>query len=213
MAPPGENQYGYDEMYSAPDRLSSEDMHPIKFRFRGGSLCLDLTATMVGRHRDPVDQLHSLDGTGRWLREAGLVAQPPEVRTSEIANVRELRESIYRLIHPATRDAPAPEDIRTVNYFASHDGLYPVLAADARTAANFSPHLVQACLSVLARDAIRLLTTPDLARVRECARPDCSVLFLDASRSGRRRWCDMTRCGNQAKASLHRRRQLVSEGE
>jgi predicted RNA-binding Zn ribbon-like protein len=188
-------------------------MQHIDFRFRGGSSCLDYLATVVGRHRNPIDQLDSPDSVARWLCEAGLIVEAPEVRESEIAHVRELRESIYRLIHPVTRDTPTAEDIRTVNYFASHEGLYPVLAADGRRAAYFSPHPVQACLSVLARDAIRLLTAPELAGVRECAKPDCSVLFLDASRSGQRRWCDMTRCGNQAKASRHRQRRVAVDAD
>lgn len=186
-------------------------MQPSEFRFRGGRPCLDFAATVVGRHREPVDQLSTAGEVGRWFQQAGLIAELPEVRNSEIATVGELREAIYRLVHPGTRGVPAAEDIRTVNYCASHDGPYPVLAADGRSAADCSTHPVQACLSVLARDAIRLLTAGELASVRECSRPDCSVLFLDASRSGQRRWCDMTRCGNQAKASRHRRRRLVGE--
>jgi predicted RNA-binding Zn ribbon-like protein len=49
----------------------------------------------------------------------------------------------------------------------------------------------------------RLLTEGDLARVGECANPTCGWLFLDTSRNGRRRWCDMAHCGNRAKARRH----------
>jgi predicted RNA-binding Zn ribbon-like protein len=31
-------------------------------------------------------------------------------------------------------------------------------------------------------------------------------MFLDVSKSGRRRWCDMATCGNRAKASAHHAR-------
>jgi predicted RNA-binding Zn ribbon-like protein len=45
------------------------------------------------------------------------------------------------------------------------------------------------------------------ARVRNCANPDCPFWFLDTTRSGTRRWCSMTVCGNRLKARRHYRRQ------
>ena len=44
----------------------------------------------------------------------------------------------------------------------------------------------------------------ELARVRRCADPRCRRVFLDATKNGRRRWCDMAACGNRAKAARHR---------
>jgi predicted RNA-binding Zn ribbon-like protein len=37
-------------------------------------------------------------------------------------------------------------------------------------------------------------------RLRICQGPDCSWLFIDTSKGGRRRWCDMAVCGNAAKS-------------
>jgi predicted RNA-binding Zn ribbon-like protein len=49
------------------------------------------------------------------------------------------------------------------------------------------------------------LVTGELSRVRRCAaEPSCPRVFLDTSRSGRRRWCDMRTCGNRTKAARHR---------
>ena len=58
----------------------------------------------------------------------------------------------------------------------------------------------------IARSAAELLTSPDVADLRECASDRCSWLFLDRSRTRRRRWCDMKVCGNRAKARRHYRR-------
>jgi predicted RNA-binding Zn ribbon-like protein len=45
-----------------------------------------------------------------------------------------------------------------------------------------------------------LLTAPELQRVRACpGLGDCGWLFLDTSKSGRRRWCSMEGCGSRAK--------------
>ena len=53
-------------------------------------------------------------------------------------------------------------------------------------------------------DAWDVLTTPSLGRLRECPGDGtCGWLFLDTSRSGTRRWCDMRTCGNRAKVRTH----------
>ena len=40
-------------------------------------------------------------------------------------------------------------------------------------------------------------------RIRRCTNDDCLWLFLDESKNGTRRWCDMASCGNRAKARRH----------
>lgn len=52
------------------------------------------------------------------------------------------------------------------------------------------------------------LVLEELHRVRRCADPRCGRVFLDGSRNGTRRWCDMGTCGNRAKAARHRARLL-----
>jgi predicted RNA-binding Zn ribbon-like protein len=44
----------------------------------------------------------------------------------------------------------------------------------------------------------------ELSRVRRCADQRCGRVFQDATKNGRRRWCDMATCGNRAKAARHR---------
>ncbi|HLI50521.1 MAG TPA: CGNR zinc finger domain-containing protein [Thermomicrobiaceae bacterium] len=58
----------------------------------------------------------------------------------------------------------------------------------------------------VAYSAAQLLASTRLDRVRQCAGDDCGWLFLDTSRNHSRRWCDMSDCGNRAKARRHYRR-------
>ncbi|MBF8191464.1 CGNR zinc finger domain-containing protein [Nonomuraea sp. K274] len=44
------------------------------------------------------------------------------------------------------------------------------------------------------------------SRVRECARPECTRIFVDRSRGGKRQWCGMEECGNRIKAANYRSR-------
>jgi len=61
-------------------------------------------------------------------------------------------------------------------------------------------------LAPVLRSAAELLVSPDLERVRECDSGSCFWLFLDTSKNGTRRWCDMKVCGNREKARRHHQR-------
>lgn len=50
------------------------------------------------------------------------------------------------------------------------------------------------------------LVEEELGRVRRCADPRCHRVFVDGTKNGLRRWCDMGTCGNRAKAARHRAR-------
>jgi predicted RNA-binding Zn ribbon-like protein len=65
---------------------------------------------------------------------------------------------------------------------------------------------VDQVLTALVRDALEVLGSVDLARLRECVNPRCTRLFVDTSRAGTRRWCGMAECGNKAKVAAFRAR-------
>ena len=49
--------------------------------------------------------------------------------------------------------------------------------------------------------AAELLVSEKINSVKSCG--GCGWLFLDTTKSGRRRWCDMRICGNRAKSRRH----------
>jgi len=53
-----------------------------------------------------------------------------------------------------------------------------------------------------------LLAGDHLQRVRLCTNEKCRWLFVDDSKSGTRRWCSMSSCGNRAKAHRHYMRKI-----
>ncbi|MEJ6391142.1 CGNR zinc finger domain-containing protein [Gymnodinialimonas ulvae] len=60
-------------------------------------------------------------------------------------------------------------------------------------------------LSLAAHD---LMTSAEVIRLSECRR--CTRLFIDHGRGKGRRWCDMARCGNRAKAESYRARKRAT---
>jgi predicted RNA-binding Zn ribbon-like protein len=63
----------------------------------------------------------------------------------------------------------------------------------------------------LSEAVARELTQGDPKRMRVCANDECRWVFRDYSPAGRRKWCDMSTCGNRAKAARHRERQKAKE--
>ena len=179
--------------------------HELAFQFKSGRLCLDFTATVGERWRRSFERLREPSDLGRWLRDTGLAESAPRV-TDELAAARALREAIYRTAKPAGSRHPDPDDVGEINRWAGRMPLSPRLGADGRTVSGWADRPVEAALATIARDAIDLFSGPLADRVRECARPDCALLFVDRSRPGRRRWCAMAECGNRTKTAAYRRR-------
>ncbi|MGI3783352.1 MAG: CGNR zinc finger domain-containing protein, partial [Janthinobacterium lividum] len=68
----------------------------------------------------------------------------------------------------------------------------------------------RAGLTAVARDGLALVDPGD-AELKWCADPTCTHPFLDRSRGHRRRWCEMSGCGDRAKAAAYRARRRVQE--
>ena len=61
-------------------------------------------------------------------------------------------------------------------------------------------------LSPLLRSGLELITSAEYVKTKQCARAECILWFLDTSKSGTRRWCSMSHCGNLDKAKHFRER-------
>ena len=178
----------------------------LAFRFVSGHRALDLLSTLANRHREPLERLRDPSDLDTWLAAAGLPVHA-QATDRDLADARLLRETVNRITRTALAShAPAEDDLAELNAWACRPALAP--QADAALARRWSGEPpVGAALALLARDAIELLTGPDLQLVRECAAaPSCSLLYVDRSRAHNRRWCEMERCGSRAKMTSYRRR-------
>lgn len=210
--------------------------------FVGGRLCLDFVNTVRARvlesgsagASEPAEailgeRLVSYDALLRWC-ELGGALEPGEAdeparaagnRPAEADDVLEravtLREATYRTLKAAIDGgSPAPEDMmvldREVRIARTRErlvarGPFPLgWEWSARDGA------LDRVLWPVARSVAELLTSGDLERVGQCPGEECGWLFLDTSRSGRRRWCDMADCGNLAKVRRFRERQRGEPG-
>lgn len=188
-------------MIEQPDPSSA----PGAFRFRGGHRALDLTATLGGRARGAmVERIPTRAELADWLSRAFAIPAPPTDRT-DVQTAHRIREAIFTLAIEAQDNAEHARDI--LNAAAAGRAAVPVLGPPLGWSGDASALLAQ-----IAREAVLLFAGADAARVRRCEGEGCSILFLDNSRRGDRRWCSMAGCGNKAKVAEFRRRHRKGDG-
>lgn len=191
---------------------------------------MDFVNTVGPRHDEArAEHLDSYESLLRWSELAGLLdgAKPEELADeagrhpvaarSVLVRAIALRESLYRLLEPSgvedritgRADAATLTDEAHRGYCRcglALDGDGWGWIADAGSA-------LDQMLWPVARSAVEILTSERRERVRECQGTNgCGWLFIDTSKNGSRRWCDMKVCGNRAKAKRHRRRVATEDG-
>ncbi|MGH3401001.1 MAG: CGNR zinc finger domain-containing protein [Streptosporangiaceae bacterium] len=185
----------------------------LRFILRSGRLCLAFCATVGERWRRGFERLLIPGDLGRWYAEARVVGVPLAVTSADLDSAREVREALYRAAKAAMGGelaAAGDEDI--INRAAESPPPVPRMNRGVAGLTAAEPDPAASALSAVARDAIALFTTADVRRLRECASPECGLLFLDLSRPGRRRWCSSSACGGKARAAAYRQRQSARPG-
>lgn len=195
------------------------------FSWLGGALCLEFVNTVTWVESDP--PVNERFRAGRdvvdWARAAGVIGDPvaPPTAGADVADAllqpaREARETLHSVLrHVANRTEPPRELMARFNEWIEWSAERLQLVPDAtgpwkweaRSGAATTPaDLTAAVLAPVVRSAVELLRSPEVELLRDCANPQCGWLFLDRSRNGNRRWCDMRECGSRAKARRHYRR-------
>ena len=194
-----------------------------RFKLAGGHPVLDFLNTMGGhRLTHPREDLATSEDLVSWGLQSGWLDQerahpmlveiqlrPAEARAG-LARVRAFREALFRVFLAASEGAqPAPEPLeafeREVRRAWAERRLVRTPEHGYRWVSPESARL-EAFIPGLALAASDLLTGPDRRRIRICeatALDGCGWLFLDTSKNGTRRWCEMATCGNKYKARRH----------
>jgi len=180
------------------------------FKFHAGHVALDLPCTLAARLKPAPRELLAHPGDlGRWLVAAEMSSAVPRVTQADLDFAKTLRESIYSLALARIHHAALPDEARQqLNRLAATTAAVPQL--DPLRRLQFSGK-TRALLASIARDAVILLSSEISERIRQCEGETCALLFLDTSRSGDRRWCSMSGCGNRAKVADFRRRKRLGD--
>jgi len=181
--------------------------NPRTYEFVGGNLALDFANTVhsVGAE-DPQDDLQTWADLLAWGRGAGVVKKT-DTDDGDLERFKDLRVVIFELFsHVPGKGKSALAAFNrhlkrsmAVVQLEHESGTYQLKSAHSDPASRLYFAITQA--------AADLLLSGQLDRVRQCAGENCTWLFLDTSRNGTRRWCEMSACGNRAKVRRFRKRQ------
>ena len=193
------------------------------FVFIGERLWLDFVNTDDVRRGMRVDVLGDFDALVQWLAVGDVLdaerassirrraQQQPAGATAALADARRVRSNMRALAERGGQVA----DVR-LNVVAEINRVLGRSAGTRRLETRSDGSFVRSFVPTgdafaglmipVVESAADALVLGELSRVRRCADARCLRVFLDSTKNGRRRWCDMSTCGNRAKAARHRRK-------
>lgn len=171
----------------------------------------------------PGDPLHDFDTFVAWLESAAVLdferaqgirrraLQQPAGAAATLVDARRVRTTLRILAERGTGAAQVRfEALGEINRVLGRSaGTRRVeLRADGSYARAFVPvgDAFAGLMIPIVESAADAMILGELGRVRQCADSRCPRVFFDRTKNGRRRWCDMSTCGNRAKAARHRAR-------
>jgi predicted RNA-binding Zn ribbon-like protein len=193
-------------------------------------LCLDFANT-VSWHESPAPQEKLLQYSDllAWTSRQGLVTEDeatqllkeasrsPSRAKAILDRAIELRETVYRVFAGISEDKhPDSGDLDLLGREASVAySKLSISMIDSGFGWNWGERTkgLDFMIWPVAKSTADLLTSGELGRVRQCANEieGCGWLFMDTTKNGNRRWCDMRDCGNRAKARRHYEKKKASK--
>jgi predicted RNA-binding Zn ribbon-like protein len=180
------------------------------------TLALDFLDTLRQTRHGVLDLVHTPADLLAWLTaqpECAVGADLPTslaipVARSLLDDARRLRSDVAALVEAHARGQPYPSLARHGIDRVLHVTRWSWRLVPTPSGLDLREHAAVAMpislLGPIALSAARLLTSVEPGRLRRCASDSCGTWFVDTSKGGRRRWCSMARCGNRAKAAIHR---------
>lgn len=190
----------------------------------GERLWLDFVNTDEARRGQRIDLLRDFDALVEFLLDTAVLDaerangmlrrahQQPAGATAALVDARRTRAALRQLAERgATSDRARHDALVEINRVLGRSAVTRRvdLQDDGTYARTFVPvgDAFAALLIPVIESAADAMVEGELARVRRCSDPRCTRVFLDDTRNGRRRWCEMSTCGNRAKAARWRERQ------
>lgn len=199
---------------------------PLPFEFVGGHVALDFTNTVSwGGESRSEERLGSYAQLLKWVKEAGLpidVASlelrgkaEPQAAARAVTEALALRDDLHEFFLARSRGGSLPASLVGRMNRRLADALGRLEVREIREGKHRglawrvrAGRALDAPLHWIVWEAAAVLTSNE--RIKRCANPTCGWVFLDRSRRGNRRWCDMAVCGSRHKARKYYRKKKRS---
>ena len=156
------------------------------------------------------EELSSPDALSAWL-EAHDLGSVGQATAADLRRAIELREALRELLLGQHGDyEPHPDAAPTLDAAARRARLEVRFGEDGTAAVTPAAGGVDAALGRLLTIVADAQADGTWARMKACPWETCRWAFYDHSKNRSGVWCDMSVCGNRAKARAYRRRQARS---
>ncbi len=176
----------------------------------GDHPALDFLNTVVLNHGVLVDRLQTDEDVLHWLGAMGY-ERPKRIATvtgSLLKTTCALREEFRYAIE--TLKAGRRVNWQSLNELFAMSHSYAVIGMhDGRPQLKhvWGQETAEQILGPLLEAVGELLISDEFDLIRRCENQECVLWFCDKTKSHRRRWCNMSTCGNRSKVNAFRERQ------
>ncbi|MBO9635793.1 MAG: CGNR zinc finger domain-containing protein [Chitinophagaceae bacterium] len=185
----------------------------------GGILCLDFINTVSEWIPEPgLDYIPDQDALIKWTKRMGILLPKdlrmyesavrkldPSQKATALKNFKQVRQCMFGVMNEIAKKKKAAGPFDHLSEYIRQSNRHLVYRQDASgeisTAFDHQHPAMIPVWHALQSAASLLLDASQWQRVRSC--PSCGWLFLDTSKGGKRKWCDMTLCGSRDKSSRY----------
>jgi predicted RNA-binding Zn ribbon-like protein len=198
----------------------------LPFKYVGGDPALDLVNTVDFTIRGlEEERLTNYDRLTQWAEGAGVVSPShgAALRRVAAAHLREAssayraalrtRAALARLFGAIAEGAASAEALSEFNRLLV-SALEHLRVTSASAARGHGQQLrlgweegkqkLESLLWPVLWSAASLVTSDEASRIRVCGGENCGWMYVDRSRNGLRRWCQMETCGTREKTRRRR---------
>lgn len=130
-----------------------------------------------------------------------------------LARLHRVREAMREVLEATVdRRVPDPADLGELNRAMRTHYIYELVPSPDGCSLDHRHQgdPVDGAMARLAESIARELIAGETGRLRVCENEQCRWVFKDTSRTGKRKWCSMSSCGNRAKVARHRAKQRTA---
>ena len=194
-----------------------------QFRYVSGDPSIDLVNTTEWTNQGlEKDRLSDYGRLIEWAEGAGVLkaadarrlcaaaARQPRSAAHAYRAARQLRAVLQRVFWAVAKGKAPGLELTKLNALLAETMAYGELQrlSTGRLVWTWSGwgEKLDSILWPVIRSAAHLLESEDIERLRVCELPECGWMYLDHSRNGLRRWCQMDVCGTKEKTRRRRER-------
>lgn len=146
-----------------------------------------------------------------WFAGRGLMDSSAAVSEGDVAQARELREAIRRVLvanagEPVDRDA-----VDVLTMVGARGGVGPVFSSHEEVSLQARAAGAAGALGRIVAFVVDAIADGTWSRLKACLNDECQWAFYDSARNRSAKWCSMAVCGNRMKARAFRARRAESE--